>query len=200
AKGWTATTRRSAGSWSTRCAPARRSRPPGTSRPTPSWSSGWGDTGAAATAPRATSWSGWCSPGPSRPRRRNATPGSARRAAGPTRRGWAAPSSWAPSHATARRRPIFGATVTADDARERFGYGLSERVSSLPLGAWQRDESPQDLLLVRLSGVGVGRATVNGLRPRLAADCALAPRDQTVARAAQAIADLYRYEERPCPC
>jgi hypothetical protein len=93
-------------------------------------------------------------------------------------------------------RPIFGATVTADDARERFGYGLSERVRSLPLGAWQRDESPQDLLLVRLSRVEGGPATLNEVRPRLAADYALAARDQTVARAAQAIADRYRYEER----
>jgi len=93
-------------------------------------------------------------------------------------------------------RPIVGGTLTAEDLRQRLGPGLAARIQELPVGRWQRLESGDDLLLVRLNAIDGGLPPADELRARLAADWAFAERKRAVDEAVQAIVDRYRFEER----
>ncbi len=94
-------------------------------------------------------------------------------------------------------RPIVGGNLTAAELAQRFGPALAERIVSLPVGQWQRLESPQELLLVRVSAVESGMPPEEVLRPRLIADWSLAEQQRAVEQVLQAIVDRYRFEERP---
>jgi hypothetical protein len=93
-------------------------------------------------------------------------------------------------------RPIFGARLTTDELRERFGPGLAQDVSTSPRGAWRPGESGEDLLLVRVEGVEGGLPPLDEVRVRVTADHALAAREQAVERALQVIVDRYSFVER----
>jgi hypothetical protein len=93
-------------------------------------------------------------------------------------------------------RPIFGATLDADELRERFPAPLAERIGGLPVGAWQRAEGADGLLLLRVTGIEGGRAKLSDVRPRVLADYTFAAREQAIARASQAVVERYQFEER----
>lgn len=92
-------------------------------------------------------------------------------------------------------RPIVGGDLTAQDLDERLGPVLAARVASLPVGQWQRLESDQDLLLVRLNAVEGGLPDADQLHKRLLADWLYADQKQAADQAVQAILDRYRFEE-----
>jgi hypothetical protein len=93
-------------------------------------------------------------------------------------------------------RPIFGATLSAPALEERFGPKLAEEIRALPPGKWQRLESEQNLLLVRLNRVDGGLPSKEELRARLVADFSFAEREQALARATDIIVDRYQFEEK----
>jgi hypothetical protein len=92
-------------------------------------------------------------------------------------------------------RPIFGATLTGDEVRDKLGAGVSGRLASLPLARWQPVESASDLLLVRINQVEGGVPSADELRPRLIADLANAERQRSVEGAVEAVVRRYRFEE-----
>jgi hypothetical protein len=93
-------------------------------------------------------------------------------------------------------RPIVGGDLTAQDLQQRFGVGLAARVQGLPIGRWQRLESQQSLLLVRLNAVEGGLPRPDELHQRLVADWSFAQQQQAVDEAVQAIVGRYRFEVR----
>jgi hypothetical protein len=93
--------------------------------------------------------------------------------------------------------PILGGNLTAADLEERFGVGLAARIQGLPIGQWQRLETEDKLLLVRLNAVEGGLPGANELHQRLVADWSFAERQRAVDEAVQAIVDRYRFEGRP---
>jgi hypothetical protein len=93
-------------------------------------------------------------------------------------------------------RPIVGATLTADELGQRVGAELAARIRALPVAQWQRLETEQALLLVRLNAVTGGLPAPDELHGRLLADWMYADRKQAVDRAVQAIVDRYRFEQR----
>ena len=92
-------------------------------------------------------------------------------------------------------RPIVGGNLTAEDLGQRLGPALAAQIERLPVGAWQRLESGDDLLLVRLDAVGGGMPDPAELRKRLVTDWSFAERQRAVDQAVQAIVDRYRFEE-----
>ena len=93
-------------------------------------------------------------------------------------------------------RPIVGANLTAEELGERVGPELAARIRALPVGQWQRLETEQALLLVRLNAVSGGLLPPDELHGRMLTDWTYADRKQAVDRAVQAIVDRYRFEER----
>jgi hypothetical protein len=93
-------------------------------------------------------------------------------------------------------RPIVGGELTAADLRERVGASLAGSIQSLPVGAWRRLDTEEDLLLVRLNAVAGGLPAPDELRKRLLVDWSFAERQRAVDEAVQAIVDRYRFEER----
>ena len=94
-------------------------------------------------------------------------------------------------------RPIVGGDLTARDLEQRFGPGLAARIAGLPVGRWQRLESEEALLLVRLNAVEGGLPSADELHRRLVADWLFAEQKRAVDEAVQTIVDRYRFEERP---
>jgi hypothetical protein len=92
-------------------------------------------------------------------------------------------------------RPIVGANLAAEDLKQRLGPALAAQVQALPVGRWQRLESDDNLLLVRLNGVGGGMPEAGELRKRLVADWSFAERQRAVDEAVQALVDRYRFRE-----
>lgn len=92
--------------------------------------------------------------------------------------------------------PIFGATLTTDEVRDKLGPGVSERLASLPRARWQPAETASDLLLVRVNEVEGGLPSLDELRPRLLVDLANAERQRSVEQAVEALVRRYRFEER----
>jgi hypothetical protein len=93
-------------------------------------------------------------------------------------------------------RPVFGPNLTRDQLREKFGPTLQERICSLPIGHWQRLESQEDLLLLRVNGIEGGLPSREVLHARLVSDWQSAMQQQAVERAVEAIVARYRFEER----
>lgn len=91
-------------------------------------------------------------------------------------------------------KPIFGATLTTDEARDKLGASVSERLAGLTLARWQPAESASDLLLVRVNEVEGGLPSADELRPRLIVDLTNAERQRSVERAVQAVVARYRFE------
>ena len=94
-------------------------------------------------------------------------------------------------------RPIVGANLTATELAQRVGPELAARIRALPVGQWQRMETEQALLLVRLNAITGGLPGPDELHGRLLLDWRYADRKQAVDRAVQAIVDRYGFEERP---
>ena len=94
-------------------------------------------------------------------------------------------------------RPIVGGDLTAEDLEERFGPALAARMRALPIGQWQRLESEESLLLVRINAIEGGLPGADELHRRLVADWLFAERKRVVDQAVQAIVDRYRFEQRP---
>ena len=93
-------------------------------------------------------------------------------------------------------RPIYGATLTADELREKFGAGLAQAVDAFPLATWQRAESERELLLVRVNRVDGGLPSSEDLRARLIIDWSADQQKKDVARSVEKIEARYRFEER----
>ena len=93
-------------------------------------------------------------------------------------------------------RPHFGAKVTAEELNDRLGAQLSAQVATLPLGQWQKSESPSELLLVRVDQVEGGLPSAEELRPRLILDCSAALREQEAKKVLDELVAQYRFEER----
>jgi hypothetical protein len=92
-------------------------------------------------------------------------------------------------------RPLFSAEPTRDELPERFGPALAERIPTFPSGPWQRAETADELLLLRVVRVDTGAPRLEQIRPRVAADFTYAARAQAIHRAEQAIVERYRFEE-----
>jgi len=92
--------------------------------------------------------------------------------------------------------PIYGATLIADEVREKFGPGVAEAVAACPLRAWQPAESDSDLLLVRVNQVDGGLPGPAELRPRLVVDWSAAQQQKDVEQILGKIVGRYRFEER----
>jgi hypothetical protein len=94
-------------------------------------------------------------------------------------------------------RPIVGGNLTDDDLKARLGSALAPAIERLPIGRWQRLESPNAFLLARLDGVAGGLPSVDALRAQLTTDWAYAERRRQVDRAVQVLVDRYRFREQP---
>lgn len=94
-------------------------------------------------------------------------------------------------------RPIFGGNLTSKELREKLEPAAAEGIPKLPVGEWQRLETDQKILLVRVKQVSGGLPPFEELRPRLAADFKLEAERQALERATQAIVEQYRFEEQP---
>jgi hypothetical protein len=93
-------------------------------------------------------------------------------------------------------KPIFGATLTGDEVREKLGAAVFEALEGFPRASWQPAENTSDFLLVRVDDVEGGLPKPDELRPRLMADLANAERERSVERAVQAVVARYRFEEQ----
>lgn len=93
-------------------------------------------------------------------------------------------------------RPIYGAKLTVEEVKERFGEALAAAVSALPRHAWQRSESAHDLLLVRVNDVAGGLPSFEELRPRLGVDWSADDQQRAVGRVLQKVVDRYRFQAR----
>ncbi len=93
-------------------------------------------------------------------------------------------------------RPIYGATLTADDVRERFGARLAEAVGAFPLQAWQQAESDADLLLLRVNQVDGGLPSPEELRPRLIIDWSAAQQQKDVEQSVKKLVARYTFQEQ----
>jgi hypothetical protein len=98
---------------------------------------------------------------------------------------------------TALGRPIVGGDLTAGELKERFGSDLATRLQGLPIGQWQRIDTGDALVLVRVTAVEGGLPGADELHQRLVADWSLAQQQRAVDEAVQAIVNRYRFEERP---
>jgi hypothetical protein len=94
-------------------------------------------------------------------------------------------------------RPIFGGKLTVAELREKLGPVAGERFPKLPVGEWQRVETDQSLLLVRVKQVSGGLPPFEELRSRLAVDWKADAERQALERAADAIVERYHFEEQP---
>lgn len=93
-------------------------------------------------------------------------------------------------------RPLVGGDLTDADLKQRLGPALAAGIEALPVGKWQRLETGEAFLLVRVNALDGGLPSAAELRPRLRADWHVAERKQEVDRAVQAIVDRYHVEER----
>ncbi len=93
-------------------------------------------------------------------------------------------------------RPIYGATLAAEELHEKLGSALSEAIAAYPLAAWQRSENDSDLLLVRVSQVTGGLPSPEELRPRMVVDWTMDQQNKDVERSVSRIVDRYHFAER----
>ena len=94
-------------------------------------------------------------------------------------------------------RPIVGGNLTDADLKARLGPATAAGIEALPVGRWQRLESPDAFLLARLDGVTGGLPPLDAVRAQLTTDWAYAERQRQVDQAVRAIVDRYRFEEQP---
>jgi hypothetical protein len=94
-------------------------------------------------------------------------------------------------------RLIVGGNQTNEELREGVGPALAAQIQSLSVGPWQRFESDDALLLVRVNAIEGGLPDADELHRRLLADWLYAQHKEAADQAVQAIVDRYRVEERP---
>ena len=94
-------------------------------------------------------------------------------------------------------RPIVGGNLSSEDLRERVGSELGERIRTLPIGAWQRVETQENLLLARLNRISGGLPPPDELQRRLLADWTYATRERALEEAVQKLMARYRFEDAP---
>ncbi|HSS37175.1 MAG TPA: peptidyl-prolyl cis-trans isomerase [Polyangia bacterium] len=93
-------------------------------------------------------------------------------------------------------RPLVGGNLTAPELAQRLGAGLAAHVQTLPIGKWDRVETEQESLLVRVVAVSGGLPPASELRPRLFADWQYAQHQHDVDEALRDVVGRYRFEER----
>ena len=91
-------------------------------------------------------------------------------------------------------KTIYGATLTADGARDRLGAAVAGALPSFPPKEWRQSSNGDDLLLVRLNQVDGGLPPPDELRPRLIADLMQAQQEAAMQRAVEAIVARYEVE------
>jgi hypothetical protein len=94
-------------------------------------------------------------------------------------------------------RPLFGVTLNMEDLGRRFGPDAAKTIAGLPLGRWQRVENEASVHLVRVNRTEGGMPSREELKARLVADFKYAVEQRAIARAVEAIAGGYRFEEEP---
>jgi hypothetical protein len=98
-------------------------------------------------------------------------------------------------------RPVIGGNLSAEDLKgrgDRIEPELAARIPGLAPDAWQRLETPKNLVLARVKGVGGGMPTRQQLGPRLVADWKRVTQQEAVDAILQrTVLDRYRFEERP---
>jgi hypothetical protein len=93
-----------------------------------------------------------------------------------------------PSHLGA---PLYGASLTSAELRERFGATVADQLPSWPLHVWRESESAQRLWLLRLNEVQGGLPPWEELRPRLEVDWTAARQRAAAERALDELAARY---------
>ncbi len=95
-------------------------------------------------------------------------------------------------------RPVIGGNLSAEEMRDRVEPELAARIPGLAPGGWQRLETPTNLVLARVKGVGGGLPTRQQLGPRLIADWKRITQQEAVDAILQrTVLDRYRFEEQP---
>ena len=97
---------------------------------------------------------------------------------------------------TSLGRPIFGGKLTTTELGEKLGPLVAERIPKLPVGEWQRIETDETVLLMRVKQVSGGLPSFEALRPRLVTDWKAEAEKQALDRAMRAIVERYRFEEQ----
>lgn len=94
-------------------------------------------------------------------------------------------------------RPIAGGTLTHDELVGQFGPPFADALAKLPLGRWERVAAGDRWLLTRVNRTVGGLPSESELHEQLVADWSRAAEQAAVERATAAIAQRYRFEERP---
>ena len=93
-------------------------------------------------------------------------------------------------------RPVLGWHASLADLTGRVAPEVTALLPKLaPGGPWQRAETEQDFLLVRVKRVDGGLPSFEALRPRLIADWVQATRQEAIGRVLQRTLDRYRVVE-----
>ncbi len=91
---------------------------------------------------------------------------------------------------------VQGGNLTATEMNDRIEPELAERLPSLPLGAWQRLESAQHLILARVLHVTGGLPPLAELRAQLLVDWSFADKQRATDLILQRIIDRYQFERQ----
>ena len=94
-------------------------------------------------------------------------------------------------------RSMLSGTLTREQLKEKFGASLSAGICSLPIGKWQRLETEESLLLVRLNRIEGGLPSRDELRSRSTYDWLASKQQQAVERVVRDVVGRYRFEDGP---
>lgn len=89
------------------------------------------------------------------------------------------------------------ANVDRQRIEQAFTPDVADAITHLPIGQWQELQTPDRLLLVRLISIQGGLPPPEVLHAQLAASVKREKEQQASAAAARAIAERYRFEEKP---
>lgn len=89
------------------------------------------------------------------------------------------------------------ANVDRERIEREFGPDVAAKIQHLPMGQWQKLETSERLLLVKLIRIQGGLAAPAVLHEQLVAGFQAAARQKALERASQEIARRYRFEEKP---
>ena len=88
------------------------------------------------------------------------------------------------------------ANVNRERIEQEFGPEVAEKIQHLPMGQWQKLETGDRLLLVKLTRIQGGLAAPAALHQQLLAGFQAATRQKALERATRVIAQRYRFEEK----
>ena len=94
-------------------------------------------------------------------------------------------------------RSVAGGNLTEADMLARIAPELAALIPRLAIGKWRRIETPQALLLARVTHVEGGLPSAEVLRPQLIVDWTFADRQRAVERVLQRTVARYRVEQGP---